>query len=147
MELWQIWLIVALLFFVIEILTTGVAVICFSFGALASMIVALCGGDITLQVILFAVVSLLSLIFLRPVLVKLFYKKGKKEVKTNVDALIGRIGVVSETIDFAKNQGRVAVDGDDWKAVSQDDSVIEKGEKVEIVKIESIIVTVKRAVK
>ncbi len=147
MELWQIWLIVALLFFVIEILTTGVAVICFSFGALASMIVALCGGNITLQVILFAVVSLLSLIFLRPVLVKLFYKKGKKEVKTNVDALIGRIGVVSETIDFAKNQGRVAVDGDDWKAVSQDDSVIEKGEKVEIVKIESIIVTVKRAVK
>ncbi|MBR3302683.1 MAG: NfeD family protein [Bacteroidales bacterium] len=147
MELWQIWLIVALLFFVIEILTTGVAVICFSFGALASMIVALCGGNLTFQVIIFAFVSLLSLIFLRPMLVKLFYKKGKKEIKTNVDALIGRIGVVSETIDFAKNQGRVAVDGDDWKAVSQDDSVIEKGEKVEIVKIESIIVTVKRAVK
>ena len=145
MEVWHIWLIAALVFFVIEIFTTGIAVICFSFGALASMIVSLCGGNVTWQVILFAVVTLLAFVFLRPLLLKFFYKKGKEEVKTNVDALIGRKGFVSEPIDPATGGGRVKVDGDDWKAVSVDNSPIEKGAQVEILKLDSVIVTVKRA--
>ena len=143
MEVWHIWLIAALVFFVIEIFTTGIAVICFSSGALASMIVSLCGGNLTWQVVFFALVTLLAFVFLRPLLLKFFYKK-KDEVKTNVDALIGRRGFVSEPIDPATGGGRVKVDGDDWKAVSVDNSPIEKGAQVEILKLDSVIVTVKR---
>jgi membrane protein implicated in regulation of membrane protease activity len=52
--------------------------------------------------------------------------------------------VVSERIDGEQHTGRVAIDGDDWKAVSEDGAVIEKGTNVEIVKLDSIIVTVRK---
>ncbi len=144
MELWQIWLIIALLFFILEIFTSGIAVICFSFGALAACVGALFNLNLTWQVIIFALVTLLSFVCIRPLLMKLFYKKGKDEVKTNVDALIGRKGIVSESINPVTGQGRVKVDGDDWKAVSYNDEPIELGARVEIVKLESVIVTVKK---
>ena len=73
-----------------------------------------------------------------------FVDRKSKDVKTNADALVGKRAVVSESIDAAQHTGRVAVDGDDWKAVSEDGSVIEKGTEVEIVKLDSIILTVKQ---
>lgn len=77
-------------------------------------------------------------------LIKLFYKKGRAEAKTNVDALIGRKGIVSESINPQTGEGRVKVDGDDWKAVSADEQPIAQGERVEILKLDSVIVTVKK---
>ena len=64
--------------------------------------------------------------------------------KSGVDALIGRVGVVSETIDSAANTGRVSIDGDDWKAVAADGDVIEKGEQVEVLEVNSVVLTVKK---
>lgn len=73
---------------------------------------------------------------------KYLQKKGEQDHKTGVDALIGRTGKVSETIQ-ADDYGRVAIDGDDWKAKSADGTQIAKGTKVEIVAIDSVILTVK----
>jgi membrane protein implicated in regulation of membrane protease activity len=101
------------------------------------------GGSITWQIVVFAVVSLLTFVFLRPVVIR-FLDKKSEDVKTNADAVIGRKGVVSERIDSAQHTGRVAIDGDDWKAISEDGSVIEKGAEVKIVKLDSIILTVKQ---
>jgi membrane protein implicated in regulation of membrane protease activity len=143
MDAYQIWLIVAIVLVILEIMTAGFGVICFAIGAAFSALIAGLGGNITWQVVVFAVVSLLTFIFLRPVVMR-FLDKKSKDVKTNADAIIGRKGVVSERIDAEQHTGRVAVDGDDWKAVSEDGSVIEKGVSVEIVKLDSIILTVKQ---
>jgi putative membrane protein len=61
---------------------------------------------------------------------------------SNADALIGRIGVVIADIP-AGASGYVKVDGDEWRAVSQNGMAITSGNKVEIVSRESIIITVK----
>ena len=143
MEYYQIWLIAAIVLVIIELLTAGFGVICFAIGALFSALAAFLEANLIWQMVVFAVASVLCFIFLRPVLLRLLDKKSK-DVKTNAEALIGKIAVVSETIDPAKNQGRVAVDGDDWKAVSADGIVINKGEKVEIISRDSIILTVKK---
>ena len=143
MDAYQIWLIVAIVLVILEIMTAGFGVICFAIGAAFSALIAGLGGNITWQVVVFAVVSLLTCIFLRPVVMR-FLDKKSKDVKTNADAIIGRKGIVSERIDAEQHTGRVAVDGDDWKAVSEDGSVIEKGVSVEIVKLDSIILTVKQ---
>ena len=143
MEVYQIWLIAAIVLVIIEICTAGFGSICFAFGAGFSAITAYLGGNYVWQILVFAIVSLLTFIFLRPVVIR-FLDRNSKDVKTNADALIGRNAVVSETIDRAAHTGRVAVDGDDWKAVAEDDSVIEKGEEVTIVDRESVIVTVKK---
>ena len=143
MEVYQIWLIAAFVLVIIEICTAGFGSICFAFGAGFSALTAYLGGSYVWQLVVFAAVSLLTFIFLRPIVMRLL-ERNSKDVKTNVDALIGRKAVVSETIDRTAHTGRVAVDGDDWKAVAEDDSVIEKGEEVTIVGRESIIVTVKK---
>ena len=144
MEYYQIWLIAAIVLVIIELLTAGFGVICFAVGALFSALAAFLGMDsLVWQLLIFAVASVLCFIFLRPVVLR-FLDKKSKDVKTNADALIGKTAMVSETIDPSVNQGRVAVDGDDWKAVSADGSVINKGEKVEIISRDSIILTVKK---
>ena len=141
--MYQIWLIVAILLIIFEIFSATFGAICFAIGAGFSALFAGLGANVTWQIIIFAVVSLLTFIFLRPIVMR-FLDRKSKDVKTNADAIIGRKGVVSERIDAENHTGRVAIDGDDWKAVSEDGSVIDKGVDVEIVKLDSIIVTVKQ---
>ena len=136
------WLIAAIVLVIVEICTAGFGALCFALGAAFSALVSGLGGSFTWQILVFVVVSLLTFIFLRPVVVR-FLDKKSEDVKTNAEAIIGRKGIVSERIDASQHTGRVAIDGDDWKAVSEDGSVIEKGTDVEILKLDSIIVTVK----
>jgi membrane protein implicated in regulation of membrane protease activity len=145
MEIYQYWLIAAIVLVIVEICTAAFGSICFAVGAGFSALVAGLGGSFVWQIIVFAAVSLLTFIFLRPMAIRWLDSKSK-DVKTNVDALIGRKGIVSERIDATQHTGRVAVDGDDWKAVSLDNAVIDKGASVEIVNRDSLILTVKRLV-
>ena len=142
MQAYQIWLIIAILLVILEICTAAFGSICFAIGAAVAAIAAGIGAGLTWQILIFVVVSMLTFIFLRPFMLK-FIDRKSKDVKTNADALVGKRAVVSERIDASQLTGRVAVDGDDWKAVSEDGSVIEKGTPVEIVKLDSIILTVK----
>ena len=142
METYQIWLIAAIVLVIVEICTAGFGSICFAIGAGLAALAAGLGAGYTWQIAVFAIVSLLTFIFLRPVVVK-FLDRKSKDVKTNADALIGKKALVSEDIDSVAHTGRVRVDGDEWKAVSEDGSSIGKGMEVEIVNRDSIIVTVK----
>ena len=142
MQLYQIWLIVAIILVIIEICTVAFGSICFAIGAAFSALAAGLGLSLTWQIVIFALVSLLTFIFLRPIAIR-FLDKKSQNVRTNADALVGRKGIVSERIDAAQHTGRVAIDGDDWKAVAIDGSVIEKGAEVEVIKRDSIILFVK----
>lgn len=145
MEIYQLWLTAAIILVIVEICTASFGSICFAIGAGFSALVAGLGGGVVWQILVFVAVSMLTFIFLRPAVIR--WLEGKsKEVKTNADALIGRKGIVSERIDASQHLGRVAIDGDDWKAVSIDGSFIEKGTSVEIVNRDSLILTVKRLV-
>ena len=86
---------------------------------------------------------MVCLFFLRPLAIT-YLHRNEPERLSNADALIGRTGIVSQEI-AADGYGRVAIDGDDWKAVSSDKAKIEKGAKVVVVGRESIIITVQRA--
>ena len=142
MQVYQIWLIIAILLVIFEICSATFGAICFAIGAGFSALAAGLGANVTWQIIIFAVISLLTFVFLRPFMMK-FLDRRSKDTKTNAEAIIGRTGIVSERIDAGQHTGRVAIDGDDWKAVSEDGSVIEKGTPVVIVKMDSIIVPVK----
>ena len=144
MEIWHMWVIAALILVVVEIFTTGFAVICLAIGALAAAVDAACGGGAEGQLIWFAAATLLAFVFVRPLLVKAFRKSGGRERLSGVDALKGREAIVSEHISSSDNTGRVAVDGDDWKAVSADGADIGKGEKVTIESVDSVVLTVRR---
>ena len=143
MEVWHIWVIVALIFVIVEMFTTGFAVMCISFGCLFGAAGALLEWDIKWQLLAFAVGTVIAFLTVRPLVYKFFYKKGQ-EVKTNVDALVGRYAVVTECVGDELHPGRVKVDGDDWKAITLDAEPIEEGGAVEVVAVNSVILTVKK---
>ncbi|MFI3259910.1 MAG: NfeD family protein [Rikenellaceae bacterium] len=144
MEMWIVWLVVALLSLIIEIFTLGFAVSCFAVGAAAAAIAASMELPITWQVILFSLFSIVALLTLRPLVVRyLDKKKGAGAVATNVDALVGRMATVS--VEIRGGVGRATIDGDDWKVECVDrDEVVAVGERVEVIKVDSVILIVKR---
>lgn len=140
---WQIWLIVALLCFIVEIFSNTFVFLCFCVGCLASSLTTIFTESLIIQILVFSIVTFISLIFVRPIINKYAFRKSNN-TKTNVDALIGAEGRVIETIDDISNTGRVLVNGDDWKAVSVDNQRIEINEKIEVVKIDTNILIVKQ---
>lgn len=144
MEAYQIWLLVAAVFVVIEIFTAGFAVACFSVGCVCGAVVAACDASLTWQIVAFAIGTFLAFVFIRPFVMKIIDKKtNDNHVKTNMDNIIGKIAVVTERIE-ENGFGRVKIDGDDWKAQTSDGLAAEVGEKVKIESFESIILTVKK---
>lgn len=140
METWHIWAIVAILFIIGEIFTSGFALICFAVGSVGGAIAASAGAILEWQLGVFAICTFVAFLAVRPLLKKL---SSKDAVATNADALIGRTAKVTECIEVG-GTGRVALDGDYWQAVSNESTDIVEGERVEIVSRESIILTVKR---
>lgn len=139
-NLWQVWAIIAVVCLILELFSGDFFILCFSIGAAVSLISALFGASLTAQIILFAVASVLSVLFVRPVALKYFHRNDPERA-SNADALMGREGRVSLAIE-AGGYGRVAIDGDDWKAISADGSAIAEGATVRVVSRDSIILTV-----
>lgn len=135
-EPWQIWLMLAILLLIVEIFTTTFLTASLAVGCLAVGIVSYLGFDINYQLIVFSIGSIVAFFGARPFMIKYAYRNGEN-VKTNMDALIGQIGRVNETIDPASGRGRVIVSGDDWKAESLHNQSIKKGDKIRVIKVQS----------
>ncbi len=142
MNAWIIWAVVTLVALLIEVLTLGFAVICFAIGALVACLVAFVGGDMMWQLAAFSVTTIVALIVVRPFIIR-YLAKSKSKVETNAQALVGRRAVVTQ--DIRDGVGRVRVDGDDWKAETEcETDVLLVGDRVEVVRVESVILIVKR---
>jgi membrane protein implicated in regulation of membrane protease activity len=140
-NLWLLWIIISIVCLILELSSGDFFILCFAIGAAASSIFAGCGLSLTWQIIIFAVVSALSLFLLRPALLRKLHQPHRERL-SNAEAMVGQTGRVSEDIE-ANGYGRVVIDGDDWKARSADGSPISKDTRVQVLKVDSIILTVK----
>lgn len=138
MEAW-IWLGLMVVFIFVEAATVATVSMWFAGGALVSMVAALLHVSVPVQVVLFFVVSGILLASLRPVLQRYFVPKLKK---TNIDAVIGASGLVTEDIDNIQGKGKVKVGAMDWTARSTDDSMISVGTQIRVDRIEGVKVFV-----
>lgn len=137
-----VWLILFILFVVIEIITVGLVTIWFAGGALVAIILALVDASVEVQIIVFAFISFTLLYFTRPVAMKKF---NRARYKTNIDSIIGQTAIVTEEISNIQGVGKVVVNGQEWSARAlEDDMVIIAGDVAEIVKIEGVKLIVKR---
>ena len=142
MAFWFWWVVAALFFVILEIFTSGFAVACFSVGCLAAAVsAAIAPGTIWLQILLFAVFTVLAMIFVRPLVLK-YLDKGEKP--SGADRLVGQEAKVVEDIPEG-DKGRVYVFGDEWQAVTEDGSPLPKGEKAVITARDGNVLTVKKA--
>ena len=125
---WWVWAVIAIITLIAEVLLPSFTVGCFSVGALVAAVLSACGVGVNTQLIPFAVKYLL--------------KKGKDAVATNQDALVGRVGRLTKAIEDPTLKGEVRIDGDIFPARSIDNSPIEAGEDVRVVRIDSIVMVV-----
>jgi membrane protein implicated in regulation of membrane protease activity len=120
-------------------LTFNLITIWFALGALGSFITAYITNDITIQCLVFTLLSIVALVLTRP-----FVKRALKHhphIKTNLDSVIGEVGIVEVEIN-EHNNGRITVLGKDWKASSN--RRIKVGEKALVLSIEGVKLIVKK---
>ena len=134
---WIIWLVFAVVMFVIEAVTTGLATLWFGIGAVVAMIMDLCGASFASQIIVMAVISAVCfavcMIWIRP---KLESLRKKNIQHTNADRLIGREGIVIVPLNATEGKGQVKVDGQIWSAKADTD--IAEGVRVTVRSIEGV---------
>lgn len=133
--MWQLWLIVAGVFFILEIATVGFLVFWFGIGALLALVVSLFTDNLIIQTTVFVISSGLLVFLTRPFVNK-FAKTDK--VETNAFSIIGKTGLVIEEIDPVLGIGQIKVNGEIWSARSEDDITIKKGTQVEIHAIDGV---------
>lgn len=130
------WLVLVAVLLVIEAVTVGLTTIWFAGGALVAAVASWLGAGEIVQWILFLAVSLVLLIFTRPVAVKYM---NRKVSHTNVDSLIGKKAVVIQEINNLAQTGQVKINDLEWMARTEnDDSVISEKTIVVIREIEGV---------
>lgn len=129
------WPVLAAALLIFEAITLGLTTIWFAFGAIAAYVATLLGGGLAVQLAAFFVVSLLTLIFTRPIALKYF---NDDRVKTNLDSLIGQKAKVVQKIDNINASGRVMLNGLEWTARSSGRDIIEEGTTVTVVSISGV---------
>lgn len=129
------WLVLFIIFVLLEIITLGFTTIWFAGGALVALISSLLGAHLVVQVVLFIIVSLLLLLFTRPYAKRFI---NNQTIKTNVDELTGKKAKVIENIDNVNSTGVVILNGLEWTARSVDDSVIPKNSVVVVERVEGV---------
>ncbi|MBQ8952083.1 MAG: NfeD family protein [Eubacterium sp.] len=128
-----IWIIIFAAALIWEIVSLGLTSIWFCGGAVAAAIVAYLGVNPYVQIILFIVVSTILLLLCRPIAKKKLIAQG---APTNLDRNIGKKVKILETVDASEGTGLIKLGDVEWKAVSENGSVIPKDSFAEIVNIE-----------
>lgn len=136
-----IWLVLVIVFAIVESATVSLVAIWFAFGSLLAMLAAVMRLSVWVQLILFLAGSLATLWFLREYARKYI---NPAKVKTNFDRVISMSGVVTEAIDNESGVGQVRVAGQIWSARAEDGASIPTGAKVVILSIAGVKVIVKR---
>ena len=140
-NMWQLWAVVAVLGLILELSSGDFFIICFSIGAVGAAAVSPL-ANVYVQVAVFVVLTAVSIFTVRPFALK-YLHRGEDARKSNADALLGRTGRVTEEIP-AGGFGRVAIDGDSWKARTEGPDALPAGTQVEVVSRESTIITVNK---
>lgn len=137
-----LWFAVIAVAVIVEVISAQLLSIWFALGGLAALITGFFTDSIIIQIIVFCVVSVVSLAVIFP----LARKSLKTEhVKTNADRYIGKTAVVTEDISNIDARGQVKVDNQIWSARSDDGNEISSGTKVKVLKIEGVKLIVSAA--
>lgn len=134
-----VWIGVAVFFSLIEAATLGITSIWMALAALVSLVLAALGVGLEWQIAAFLILSLVFLAFTRPVAIK-YLKVGN--VKTNVDAIVGENAIITMAI-VKHGVGQAKVNGQIWTCITEDESEIEIGKEVVVIRVEGVKLIVK----
>ena len=133
--MWYIWLILAGVFVIGEVLTAGFLIFWLGIASLIAMAVSFITDNIIIQTTVFLISSVILILATKP-LVKKFAKV--ETTKTNAFSLIDKKGIVTKDISSINSTGQVKVEGELWSATGENDIEIPKGTEVKIKEIKGV---------
>lgn len=136
-----IWIGIAIVMGIIEASTAQLVSVWFVLGGLAAAVSCIFTDNVYIQIAVFLIVFIASLLATRP-FVKKITKFGK--TKTNLDSTVGKTAVVTSDIDNRISEGAVSVGGKVWTARSADGSPIPKNSNVKVISIEGVKLIVEK---
>ena len=131
------WMIIFIVLVILELMTVNLVSIWFAIGSLAAFILSFWVESVSWQIAIFVGVSFVTLLLTKGFVSKIC---GGKIEATNLDRVIGKIGVVTEEITKLE-PGEVKIDGKRWSAISS--KKIKVDSKVEILSIDGVKLNVK----
>ena len=137
MHLWELLGVVGIAFLILEMFTPSMFFLNFSVAAFICAVVSVFIKNPTILVLTFFVLSFVSFVFLRPILVKKFCKGKETGVQSKY---IGKVAKAEE--DVTEFSGVISIYGERWEARSEDGNKMPKGSEVKIIRNESIIMYV-----
>ena len=140
----MLWLVLLVAFAGVEGLTAGLISIWFCAGSLAALVASMAHASLVVQIVVFAVVSLVAMAVVRPLAKKHWQPTIQK---TNVDSILGREGLVTEAIDNIRGTGQVKIGGIIWTARSTSGEPIPADSLVTVDRVEGVKVMVSPAEK
>lgn len=132
-----VWLICIVVFSILEAMTTALVSVWFIIGSIVACLSSLLNIPFSIQLVIFLVSSLASL---RGYATSRLLKRSRDEP---INSIIGKTGLVEETINNILGQGRVKIGGESWAAKTYDDSIINAGEYIEVLEIRGVKAIVK----
>jgi len=138
---WILWLVVILLFLVIEMITVELTFLMLALGGIVGLVADLGGAPPWVQVILAAVAAIALVVFLRPRMLRRLQRAADTR-PSNVEALIGLDGLVLATVSRVAGQVKLA-NGDVWTARSDTDTRLDPGTRVEVARIDGATAVVR----
>ncbi len=135
------WIVLTVVFAVIEALTLQIVTVWFAVGSIGAIIANVVHASPLVQLIVFVALSILTLVIARPYLKKLAKTNAQP---TNADACIGKQAVVTEEINNTLGKGQAKIRGVIWTArSSEENTIIKEGEMVTVTAIEGVKLIVK----
>lgn len=138
MSMLAVWLILALVAGIVEVVIPALVFLFVALAALLTAATVWLGFSVTVQIVFFAGASLLLLVLVRPVFAS--RRLGGKGVPSRTEALAGKLGHVTEAIDPVRGGGRVNVAGEDWAARSS--TAVPAGAEVRVDGADGIVLIV-----
>lgn len=138
--MWQIWLIIAGVFFIAEMLTVGFLIFWLGIGALLAMIVSFFTSNLIIQTSVFVISSIILIFATKPLVNK--FLGNKDIVPTNVYSIIGKKGIVTQDINVTAGTGQVKIKGEIWSALYDENISIPKDTEVTVVNVQGVKVFV-----
>jgi membrane protein implicated in regulation of membrane protease activity len=137
-----VWVVMAVLLTIAEIFTSGFFLVCFGVGAAIAAVASFFGFTPLAQFAVFVAGSAVALLMVRPFANRI---SNTNAMPVGIDRLVGRQGIVVETIDPARGCGVVRVDHEPWSADSIDGVPLAAGTIVQVVGIEGTHLKVRMA--
>ncbi|MCT4611903.1 MAG: NfeD family protein [Clostridia bacterium] len=137
----MVWIVLAVIFGIAELLTAGFFILNFSFASIVAYIASLITDDLYVQLLVFLVSSIIFLFATKPIANKL---QKEDKIKTNTDKLIGQVGVVTETVNNMNSTGQAKFNGEIWSIKSNSEENIEKDQKVKVIEVSGVKLIVEK---